>query len=65
MNEILTQLGKDTVMFMSIDEYPLAYEYQDMPLEGVDPRAARRRGERTFVFLDCGNLDRMPVSFLR
>ena len=65
MNEILTQLGKDTVMFMSLEEYPLPYEYQDLPLEGVVHELPADADERTIVFLDCGNIDRMPVSFLR
>jgi phosphoesterase RecJ-like protein len=64
MNEILTQLGKDTVMFMSADEYPLPYEYQNLPLEGVIHEIPADAELRTIVFLDCGNVDRMPVSFL-
>jgi phosphoesterase RecJ-like protein len=64
MNEILVQLGKDCVMFMSEEEYPLPYEYQDLPLEGVAHELPPDAAERTIVFLDCGNIDRMPVSFL-
>jgi bifunctional oligoribonuclease and PAP phosphatase NrnA len=64
MNEILTQLGKDCVMFMSEEEYPLPYEYQDLPLGGVAHELPADAEERTIVFLDCGNIDRMPVSFL-
>ena len=33
MNETLQALGKDTVMFLSAEEYPLPYEYRDLPLE--------------------------------
>jgi bifunctional oligoribonuclease and PAP phosphatase NrnA len=65
MNEILRALGKDTVMFMAAEEYPLPYEYRDLPLEGVQHALPADADERTIVFLDCGNLDRMPVDFLQ
>jgi phosphoesterase RecJ-like protein len=65
MNEILRALGKDTVMFLSAQEFPLPYEYRWLPLDGVAHAPPADVTERTIVFLDCGNLDRMPVSFLR
>jgi len=52
MNEILTQLGKDCVMFMSEEEYPLPYEYQDLPLEGVVHELPADAEQRPIVFLD-------------
>ena len=64
MNETLQALGKDTVMFLSAEEYPLPYEYRDLPLESVSHSLPEDAEIRTIVFLDCGNLDRMPVSFL-
>jgi bifunctional oligoribonuclease and PAP phosphatase NrnA len=64
MNEILRALGKDTVMFLSAEEIPLPYEYRWLPLEGVVHELPADAEERTIVFLDCGNVDRMPVSFL-
>ena len=64
MNETLQALGKDTVMFLSAEEYPLPYEYRDLPLESVSHALPDDAESRTIVFLDCGNLDRMPVSFL-
>jgi bifunctional oligoribonuclease and PAP phosphatase NrnA len=64
MNEILRALGKDTVMFLSAEEIPLPYEYRWLPLEGVVHELPADAEERTIVFLDCGNIDRMPVSFL-
>jgi phosphoesterase RecJ-like protein len=64
MNEILTQLGKDCTMFMSLEEYPLPYEYRDLPLVNVVHELPDDAENRTIVFLDCGNIDRMPVSFL-
>jgi phosphoesterase RecJ-like protein len=64
MNEALQALGKDTVMFLSAEEFPLPYEYRDLPLGSVSHALPDDAEERTIVFLDCGNLDRMPVSFL-
>jgi phosphoesterase RecJ-like protein len=64
MNETLQALGKDTVMFLSAEEFPLPYEYRDLPLGSVSHSLPDDAEERTIVFLDCGNLDRMPVSFL-
>jgi phosphoesterase RecJ-like protein len=63
---ILGVLGKDSVMYMSPDEFPLPWEYREMSFDegliGVPPDDL---DERTVVFLDCGNIDRMPVDFLR
>jgi bifunctional oligoribonuclease and PAP phosphatase NrnA len=63
---ILEQLGKDSLMFMSPDEFPLPWEYRawtfDKALVGSPPGDV---AERTIVFLDCGNIDRMPVDFLQ
>jgi phosphoesterase RecJ-like protein len=64
MNEILRALGKDTVMFLSEEEFPLPYEYRWLPLDGASHTLPHDAEERTIVFLDCGNVDRMPVSFL-
>jgi phosphoesterase RecJ-like protein len=65
MNEVLEQLGKDTIMFMSADEFPLPYEYRHLPLDAVVHELPADADERTIVFLDCGNIDRMPVNFLQ
>jgi phosphoesterase RecJ-like protein len=66
MHLILQQLGKDSVMYMSPDEFPLPWEYRfftfDEDLVGEPPSDV---DERTIVFLDCGNIDRMPVDFLQ
>jgi phosphoesterase RecJ-like protein len=66
MHWILEQLGKDSVMFMSPDEFPLPWEYRTWTfgegLVGVPPEDV---AERMIVFLDCGNIDRMPVHFLQ
>jgi phosphoesterase RecJ-like protein len=64
MHEILNLMGKDNLMFMSEEEFPLPYEYRDLPLADVTHELPADAESRTIVFLDCGNIDRMPVSFL-
>jgi phosphoesterase RecJ-like protein len=53
-------------MYMSPDEFPLPWEYRGLPLEqGLVGSPPDDVAERTIVFLDCGNIDRMPVDFLQ
>jgi phosphoesterase RecJ-like protein len=65
MHDILTQLGKDSLMYMSPDEFPLPWEYRGLHFEGLVGSPPDDVAERTIVFLDCGNIDRMPVDFLQ
>jgi phosphoesterase RecJ-like protein len=65
MHRLLTQIGKDSVMFMAAKEFPLPVEYRFLPLEEVFHEAPADMADRTVVFLDCGNIDRMPVDFLK
>ncbi len=65
MHWILEQLGKDSVMFMSPDEFPLPWEYRAFRFDGLIGSPPADVAERTIVFLDCGNIDRMPVDFLQ
>jgi phosphoesterase RecJ-like protein len=65
MHQILLLLGKDSVMFMAAKEFPLPYEYRDMRFHDVVHEPPADVDERTVVFLDCGNIDRMPVDFLQ
>ena len=65
MQLILEQLGKDSVMFMARDEFPLPREYRHMPFDDVLLEPPADLKDRLVVFLDCGNMDRMPVEFLR
>jgi phosphoesterase RecJ-like protein len=65
MDKILKQLGKDTLMYMSPDEFPLPWEYRGLEFEGLVGEPPEDIAERTIVFLDCGNIDRMPVDFLQ
>jgi phosphoesterase RecJ-like protein len=64
MHHLLGQLGKDSVMFMAAKEFPLPIEYRFLPLEEVFHEPPADMSDRTVVFLDCGNIDRMPVEFL-
>jgi len=64
MHKILTQLGKDSVMFMAAKEFPLPVEYRFLPLEEIFHEPPADMPDRIVVFLDCGNVDRMPVDFL-
>jgi phosphoesterase RecJ-like protein len=62
---LMEALGKDSVMFMAADNFPLPHEYRHMPFDDVLNEPPPDLGERLVVFLDCGNIDRMPVDFLR
>jgi phosphoesterase RecJ-like protein len=64
MHHVLVQLGKDSVMFLGAKEFPLAIEYRFLPLEEVFHEPPADIADRTVVFLDCGNIDRMPVEWL-
>jgi phosphoesterase RecJ-like protein len=65
MQLVLEALGKDSVMFMAPDQFPLPREYRHMPFADVLGAPPDDLKERLVVFLDCGNIDRMPVDFLR
>jgi len=65
MQEILTALGKDSVMYVAPDEFPLPYEYRFLTLSGLVSIVPEDLSERTVVFLDCGNIDRNPVQAVK
>ncbi|MBA2765017.1 MAG: bifunctional oligoribonuclease/PAP phosphatase NrnA [Thermoleophilaceae bacterium] len=65
MHGVLRALGKDAVMFLAADQFPLPEEFHAMPLEEVSSDIPSDIGERVVVFLDCGNIDRMPVEELK
>jgi phosphoesterase RecJ-like protein len=64
MHQLLEQLGKDSVMFLEAKEFPLPIEYRFLPLEEVFHEAPMDMADRTVIFLDCGNIDRMPAEFI-
>jgi bifunctional oligoribonuclease and PAP phosphatase NrnA len=65
MNRILETLGKDSVMFLAAKEFPLPVEYRFLHLEEVFHEPPADLSDRVVVFLDCGNIDRMPVDFVQ
>jgi bifunctional oligoribonuclease and PAP phosphatase NrnA len=62
MQEILTALGKDSVMFIDSSEFPLPVEYRFLPLPNLVSEPPADIERRTIVFLDCGNLERNPAE---
>jgi bifunctional oligoribonuclease and PAP phosphatase NrnA len=64
-HRILEALGKDSVMFLGAKEFPLPVEYRFLPLEEVFHEPPADINDRVVIFLDCGNIDRMPVDFVR
>jgi bifunctional oligoribonuclease and PAP phosphatase NrnA len=56
--EILVTLGKDSLMFMDANEFPLPHEYRFFSLSGFVSAPPDDIEGRTIVFLDCGNLER-------
>jgi phosphoesterase RecJ-like protein len=65
MHGVLAELGKDSVMFMCADEFPLPHEYRFFQLEAMVSTVPDDVAERTVVFLDCGNIDRTPADILK
>ena len=65
MHGVLSALGKDSVMFIGADEFPLPYEYRFFDLDGLQSTPPDDLDERTVVFLDCGNIDRNPADALK
>jgi phosphoesterase RecJ-like protein len=61
MQEILTALGKDSLMFIDPRDFPLPDEYTFLPLPGLIEAPPGDVDERTIIFLDCGNLERTPA----
>ena len=52
-------------MFLAEKEFPLPVEYRFLPLQEVFHEPPADLADRTVVFLDCGNIDRMPVDWLQ
>jgi bifunctional oligoribonuclease and PAP phosphatase NrnA len=65
MQMVLTALGKNTVAFLTADEFPLPYEYRFLTLDGLVTDPPSDLSERVLVFLDCGNIDRTPAAALQ
>jgi bifunctional oligoribonuclease and PAP phosphatase NrnA len=65
MQELLRALGKDSLMYVSPDDLPLPTEYSVFPLGQAIHQPPPDIGQRTVVFLDCGNIDRNSAAVLR
>ncbi|MGI8801731.1 MAG: DHH family phosphoesterase [Solirubrobacteraceae bacterium] len=65
MQAVLRALGKDSLMFIAPDEFPLPREYRFFELEGLTTVVPADLDQRTAVFLDCGNVERNPAQLLR
>jgi phosphoesterase RecJ-like protein len=65
MHEVLRAFGKDSVMFMDADEFPLPHEYRFFALDGLASALPDDVDRRTVIFLDCGNIDRNPADALK
>ena len=65
MQGILSEIGKDCLMFIAERDLPLPQEYRFLPLEGLVSEPPADVNERTIVFLDCGNIERNPAEAFR
>jgi phosphoesterase RecJ-like protein len=65
MQEILTALGKESMMFIDPRDFPLPDEYSFLPLPHLIDSPPADVHDRTIVFLDCGNVDRTPAAALQ
>ena len=65
MQEILTALNKDSLMFIDRAEFPLPNEYSFFELSGLVQTVPADIDQRTIVFLDCGNVERNAAQALR
>jgi phosphoesterase RecJ-like protein len=65
MQAILRALGKDAVIVIAPEEFPLPPEYGFFALDGLCTHAPDDLERRITIFLDCGNLDRNPLAAMR
>jgi phosphoesterase RecJ-like protein len=59
---ILKALGKDVLMFLAERDFPLPHEYRFFRFDDLVTAAPPDLGQRTVVFLDCGNVDRSTID---
>ncbi|HEY7935269.1 MAG TPA: DHH family phosphoesterase [Solirubrobacteraceae bacterium] len=65
MHGLLSALGKDSLMFLGPNEYPLPDEYSFFEMGQLIQVPPADIADRTVVFLDCGNIDRNSAAVLR
>ena len=59
---LLRALGKDVVMVVAAADLPLPHEYGFLDISPALTVLPGDLADRTVVYLDCGNIDRNPVS---
>ncbi len=62
MQGVMRSLGKDSLMFIARDEFPLPYEYAFFEFDRLVSDVPDDVAQRTIVFLDCGNSDRNALD---
>jgi len=65
MQSVLRALGKDSLLVIAPEEFPLPQEYRFFSLEGVATEPPDDLDGRAAIFLDCGNVERTPFAALR
>jgi len=65
MQGVLRALGKDSVVVIAAEEFPLPREYGFFALDGLATQAPEDLDARVAIFLDCGNIERIRVEELR
>ena len=65
MHGVLSELGKDVLMFVAGADLPVPQEYSWMDFSTAVDEPPADIDERTVIFLDCGNIDRTPVHAVR
>jgi phosphoesterase RecJ-like protein len=65
MQGLLSALGKRSEMYISPEDLPLPREYRALRLTPLIEQPPADIGERTVIFLDCGNIDRIAAEELR
>lgn len=62
MFRVLAALGKDAVMVMDAADLPLPQEYDFLDVTAANTSLPEDLATRAIIYLDCGNLERNPVS---
>jgi phosphoesterase RecJ-like protein len=65
MQGVLRALGKDSIIVIPPEDFPLPHEYRFFALDGLATEAPADLELRTAIFLDCGNLERTRLAALR
>jgi phosphoesterase RecJ-like protein len=63
MHLVLRALGKSSVMVLDKDDLPLPREYDFLDVGDARTSLPDDLAARTLIYLDCGNVERNPVSF--